>query len=119
MTEWGKCYLQNVSQKCNFQQSETLDFQNFLGSMPPDPPSKTKILVHRFAAFPNFCILLGTHSQFDLDPRLAIFKKFELAPKTAEQFSVRVCSFITGGYKIFLCDAQKTVRNKRTCLKVT
>ena len=45
MTEWGKCYLQNLSRKCSLSQSETLDFQ-------------------------NFCILLGTHSQFGLDPGL-------------------------------------------------
>ena len=29
MTGGEKSYLQNVSRKCNFQQSEKLDFQNF------------------------------------------------------------------------------------------
>ena len=65
MTGGEKSYLQNVSRKCNFQQSEKLDFQNS-----PDPPRRTKISVRRFAAIRNFCSLLGTHSKFGLDPRL-------------------------------------------------
>ena len=47
MTEWRKCYLQNVSRKCSFSQSETLDFQNFPGEHAPGPPSRTKISVRR------------------------------------------------------------------------
>ena len=48
----------------------SLIFKIFRGSMPPDPPRRTKISVRRFAAIRNFCILLGTHSKFGLDPRL-------------------------------------------------
>ena len=38
MTGGEKSYLQNVSRKCNFQQSEKLDFQNFPGEHAPGPP---------------------------------------------------------------------------------
>ena len=62
---WSKNFL-----KCNFSQSGVLVFKIFWGSMPPDPPSGTKILPCRCAASPNFCILLGTYSYFGLDPRL-------------------------------------------------
>ena len=44
-------YLQNVTRKCNFHQSETLDFQTFPGEHVPGPPSKTKISVRCFAPF--------------------------------------------------------------------
>ena len=50
----------------------SLIFKIFRGSMPPDPPRRTKISVRRFAAIRNFCILLGTHSKFGLDPRLQL-----------------------------------------------
>ena len=76
MTGGEKSYLQNVSRKCNFQQSEKLDFQNFLGEHAPGPPRRTKISVRRFAAIRNFCILLGTHSKFGLDPRLKILCRY-------------------------------------------
>ena len=45
-----------------------LIFKIFQGSMPPDPLAGQKF--RSFAAFRHFCILLGTHSKFGLDPRL-------------------------------------------------
>ena len=53
-----------------------LNFKIFWGSMPPDPPSRRKTSVRRFAAFRNFCILLGTHSKFGLDPRLSDLDRY-------------------------------------------
>ena len=64
----------------------SLIFKIFRGSMPPDPPRRTKISVRRFAAIRNFCILLGTHSKFGLDPRLAMYWELKNIHKAHVQY---------------------------------